>query len=148
FRRRGEDILVPRPQRSLPADPARPRRIRCVRAEVHAPGVRGRVFARARSTGMSVPRGLLLGDHGGGAAGSAAPPAGAHSSRTPGRPAGGGRRRDPGGWGTVTMDRDAQRKGLTAINGTNALITVIVIVQMWLVSAALESALAGRDDAA
>ena len=46
------------------------------------------------------------------------------------------------------MDQDAQRKGLTAINGTNALITVIVIVQMWLVSAALESALAGRDDAA
>ena len=46
------------------------------------------------------------------------------------------------------MDRSAQRKGLTAINGANALITVLVIVQMWLVSAALESALAGRADAA
>ena len=46
------------------------------------------------------------------------------------------------------MDRTSQRKGLTAINGANALITVLVLVQMWLVSAALESALAGRDDAA
>ena len=46
------------------------------------------------------------------------------------------------------MDRTSQRKGLTAINGANALITVLVLVQMWLVSAARESALAGRDDAA
>jgi len=46
------------------------------------------------------------------------------------------------------VDRSGERKGLTAINGANALIAVLVIVQMWLVSAALESALAGRDDTA
>jgi hypothetical protein len=46
------------------------------------------------------------------------------------------------------VDRFSQRKGLTAISGANALIMVLVIMQMWLVSAALESALAGRDDAA
>jgi hypothetical protein len=46
------------------------------------------------------------------------------------------------------VDRPDGRRGLTAINGANALIMVLVIVQMWLVSAALESALAGRDEAA
>ena len=46
------------------------------------------------------------------------------------------------------MDRSRERKGLTAINGANGLIMVLVIVQIWLVSAALEAALAGHDDAA
>lgn len=39
-------------------------------------------------------------------------------------------------------------RGRTAIDGANALIAVLVIVQMWLVSAALESALAGREETA
>jgi hypothetical protein len=39
-------------------------------------------------------------------------------------------------------------RGSTAIDGANALIAILVIVQMWLVSAALESALAGRDESA
>ena len=47
----------------------------------------------------------------------------------------------------MTVD-NKRRRGLTAINGANALIIVIVVVQIWLVSAALESALAGHDDAA
>lgn len=39
-------------------------------------------------------------------------------------------------------------RGLTAIDGALALIGVILVVQMWLVTATLESALAGRGDAA
>jgi hypothetical protein len=56
------------------------------------------------------------------------------------------------------VDADPQRgrkperlvdpRGRTAIDGANALIAILVIVQMWLVSAALEAALAGRDDSA
>ena len=56
------------------------------------------------------------------------------------------------------MEADPQRarkperlvdpRGSTAIDGANALIAILVIVQMWLVSAALEAALAGRDDSA
>jgi hypothetical protein len=45
-------------------------------------------------------------------------------------------------------ERGADPRGRTAIDGANALIAILVIVQMWLVSAALESALAGRDDSA
>lgn len=43
-------------------------------------------------------------------------------------------------------ERQGQRRGLTAIDGANSLVVVLVIVQMWLVSAALEAALAGHDD--
>lgn len=45
-------------------------------------------------------------------------------------------------------ERLVDARGRTAIDGANALIAILVIVQMWLVSAALESALAGRDEAA
>lgn len=45
-------------------------------------------------------------------------------------------------------ERSVDPRGRTAIDGANALIAILVIVQMWLVSAALESALAGRDAAA
>ncbi|HLK92652.1 MAG TPA: DUF6755 family protein [Polyangia bacterium] len=44
--------------------------------------------------------------------------------------------------------RAVDPRGGTAIDGANALIAILVIVQMWLVSAALESALAGRVAAA
>ena len=44
----------------------------------------------------------------------------------------------------VRRERHSDRRGLTAIDGVNALIVVLVVGQMWLLSAALESALAGR----
>jgi hypothetical protein len=40
--------------------------------------------------------------------------------------------------------RPPDRRGLTAIDGANALIVLFVIVQMWLLSAALEASLAGH----
>ena len=40
------------------------------------------------------------------------------------------------------------RRGLTAIDGALALIVIILIVQMWLLTATLESFLAGRVSAA
>ena len=39
-----------------------------------------------------------------------------------------------------------QRGGLTAIDGAIALIAILLIVQMWLVTATLESYLAGHPD--
>jgi hypothetical protein len=45
-------------------------------------------------------------------------------------------------------ERLADPRGRTAIDGANALIAILVIVQMWLLSAALEATLAGRDDSA
>jgi uncharacterized MnhB-related membrane protein len=39
--------------------------------------------------------------------------------------------------------RYSDRRGLTAIDGANALIAILVLVQMWLLSAAVEAALAG-----
>jgi len=42
----------------------------------------------------------------------------------------------------------AQKKGLTAIDGALSLIAVLLIVQMWLLSATLESYLAGHHEAA
>lgn len=42
----------------------------------------------------------------------------------------------------------AQRRGLTAIDGAIALIAVLLIVQMWLLTATLESYLAGFESAA
>ncbi len=41
-----------------------------------------------------------------------------------------------------------QARGLTAIDGAMALIVVLLMVQMWLLSAALESYLAGYREAA
>lgn len=47
-----------------------------------------------------------------------------------------------------TPERYADGRGLTAIDGANALILILVVVQMWLLSAALEAALAGRRETA
>jgi len=41
-----------------------------------------------------------------------------------------------------------QKRGLTAIDGAMVLIVVLLIVQIWLLSAALETYLAGHRDAA
>ena len=41
-----------------------------------------------------------------------------------------------------------ERRGLTAIDGALALIAILLIVQMWLLTATLESWLAGHHDAA
>jgi hypothetical protein len=47
-------------------------------------------------------------------------------------------------------DRDSspQKRGLVAIDGAMALIVLLVIVQIWLLSAALESLLAGHSETA
>jgi uncharacterized protein DUF6755 len=45
-------------------------------------------------------------------------------------------------------ERAPDKGALTAIDGANALIVVFVIVQMWLLSAALEAALAGERETA
>lgn len=44
------------------------------------------------------------------------------------------------------MDREArkQRRGLVAIDGAMALVVLLLIVQIWLLSASLESFLAGH----
>jgi hypothetical protein len=42
----------------------------------------------------------------------------------------------------------AQGRGLTAIDGALALIAVLLVVQMWLLSAALEAFLAGHHETA
>jgi hypothetical protein len=41
-----------------------------------------------------------------------------------------------------------QRRGLTAIDGAMALIVILLIVQIWLLTATLESYLAGHREAA
>jgi len=43
-----------------------------------------------------------------------------------------------------TNDRPPQNRGLTAIAGAMSLIAVLLIVQIWLLSAALESFLSGN----
>jgi hypothetical protein len=47
-------------------------------------------------------------------------------------------------------DRDSstQKRGLVAIDGAMALIVLLVVVQIWLLSAALESLLAGHSETA
>ncbi|HKV09734.1 MAG TPA: DUF6755 family protein [Thermoanaerobaculia bacterium] len=40
--------------------------------------------------------------------------------------------------------RPTQRRGLTAIDGALALIAILLVVQMWLLTATLESLLAGH----
>jgi hypothetical protein len=45
-------------------------------------------------------------------------------------------------------DAPKQRKGLTAIDGAMALIVILLIVQVWLLSATLDAHLAGRKGAA
>jgi len=42
----------------------------------------------------------------------------------------------------------AEKRGLTAINGALALIAVLLIVQIWLLTASLEALLAGHPEAA
>jgi len=44
----------------------------------------------------------------------------------------------------ISNDRPPQNRGLTAIAGAMSLITVLLIVQIWLLSAALESFLSGN----
>ena len=45
-------------------------------------------------------------------------------------------------------DSSKQRKGLVAIDGAMALIVLLVVVQIWLLSATLESFLAGHAETA
>jgi hypothetical protein len=40
-----------------------------------------------------------------------------------------------------------EKKGITAIDGAMALIAIMLIVQMWLLTATLESFVSGHDDA-
>jgi hypothetical protein len=40
-----------------------------------------------------------------------------------------------------------EKKGITAIDGAIALIAILLIVQMWLLTATLESFVSGHDDA-
>ncbi len=48
----------------------------------------------------------------------------------------------------MKASRPPQSRGLTAIDGAMALIVLLLIVQIWLLSATLESYLAGHHDAA
>ena len=41
-----------------------------------------------------------------------------------------------------------QRSGLTAIDGAMSLVVILLIVQMWLLTSALEASLAGHDETA
>lgn len=54
----------------------------------------------------------------------------------------------PDGSGSAARRGAAKRTNLTSLDGANALIAVLIVVQMWLLTAALEAALAGHDDAA
>jgi len=45
-------------------------------------------------------------------------------------------------------DLSKQKKGLVAIDGAMALIVLLVIIQIWLLSAALEALLAGHTETA
>jgi predicted Co/Zn/Cd cation transporter (cation efflux family) len=44
------------------------------------------------------------------------------------------------------QDQPTHKRGITAIDGALALITILLIVQMWLLTATLESYLAGHHD--
>ena len=46
------------------------------------------------------------------------------------------------------QNRPTRRRGLTAIDGALALITILLIVQMWLLTATLDSYLAGYHEVA
>jgi len=46
------------------------------------------------------------------------------------------------------MNPPSERRGLTAIDGALALIAILLIVQMWLLTATLESYLAGHHEGA
>jgi len=48
----------------------------------------------------------------------------------------------------VYRDLSKQKKGLVAIDGAMALIVLLVIIQIWLLSAALEALLAGHTETA
>jgi hypothetical protein len=48
----------------------------------------------------------------------------------------------------ANLEPSKQRRGLVAIDGAMALIVILVIVQMWLLSATLETFLAGYQSAA
>ena len=48
----------------------------------------------------------------------------------------------------MNNSKPPQNRGLTAIDGAMVLIVVLLIVQIWLLSATLESYLAGHRDAA
>ena len=47
-----------------------------------------------------------------------------------------------------SLELSRKKRGLTAIDGALALVAMLLIVQMWLLSAALESFLAGHLEAA
>ena len=51
-------------------------------------------------------------------------------------------------WGSDYPHDPPQNRGLTAIDGAMALIVILLIVQIWLLSATLESYLAGHPEAA
>lgn len=48
----------------------------------------------------------------------------------------------------MRQELPGQRKGLTAIDGAMALIVLLLVVQVWLLSASLDAYLAGRTGAA
>src|SRR5262249_29147986 len=72
----------------------------------------------------------------------------AHPRRAAREPPRRGRDLARGGRVTDPREKAASRRGLTAIDGALGLIVFILIVQMWLLTAALETFLAGHRETA
>src|SRR5262249_31388274 len=138
---RCEGLRLSGTRRFLPPDPPRPRRVGGVQPEVHASLVRGLLLEGVRPHRVPVPRGLLLGEGRARPLRSAAAAAAAHPHREARGPADRGGYLSRGGFVTT-------RRGLTAIDGALGLIVFVLIVQMWLLTAALETFLAGHRETA
>src|SRR5438445_13097177 len=110
---------------------------------MYASFLRRVLFRGTEPAGMPMSPGLLFDRGWTCAAGAAAAPAAARGAgnqeRAVGRGAHGGRRRMNG---NPPQNNPPQNRGLTAIDGAMVLIVVLLIVQIWLLSATFEAFLA------
>src|SRR4051794_40100079 len=98
---------------------------------MHAPFVRGLLREGDEPPGVPLPPGILLGCGRSGVAGPAAAAVAAGRAGEEGRATGG----NSDGGGIRMNGKPPQGRGLTAIDGAMVLIVILLVVQIWLLSA-------------
>src|SRR5581483_1151384 len=139
--RRGAGVLVPDAAGSLRARPVGGRPVRGVQPALHAPLVRRAAAAGRAPHPVPLPRGLFRSRLGPADCRAAAPPARADPARAPGPPA--VRRRGRGAH-RVSRNRPFTRgQRALIVNGMLAFVLVLVVLQLWLLTATMNAYLGG-----
>src|SRR5262245_49214322 len=142
--RRRQALQLPRPPRSLHPRADRGRPLHRLQPEVHPSVVRRVPLPREGPARVSLPQGVLRPRGRPRPSRPSAPAAPAYRPGAEGGRAHRRRRRNLGAGMNGKTPGPGGSRGITAIDGAIALLVILLIVQMWLLTATLETYLAGH----